>query len=166
MTTVEEALKGIESRLPNPAKLVPELGQVSGALAAVAGNGSVPRTTIGLVQLRVGQIFGSTYLVLLHSGNLREAGEAEERIAAVASWQDSPHFTDSERVALALAEAVFTPNPGGQRVPDALYTEASIHYDDKALATLIMAIGQVAFYVPLAVIGQPVPGVPFPVQWR
>jgi alkylhydroperoxidase family enzyme len=156
----------LQSRLPNPLALIPELGQIGGALFKATGNGSIPQTTISLVQLRAGQIVANTYLTVLHTGNLRKAGESEERITAVASWQDAPYFTGAERVALALAEAVLTPSPRGERVPDDLYAGASAHYDDKALATLIMAIGQVCFFIPLAVIGKPLPGVPPTEQWR
>jgi alkylhydroperoxidase family enzyme len=156
----------LQSRLPNPATLIPELGQIGGALFKATGNGSIPQTTISLVQLRAGQIVGNTYLTVRHTGNLREAAETEERITAVASWQDAPCFTDAERVALALVEAVLTRNPHGERVPDRLYAQASEHYDDKALATLTMAIGQVCFFIPLAVIGKPLPGVAPAQQWR
>ncbi|MFI0454343.1 carboxymuconolactone decarboxylase family protein [Actinomadura sp. 6N118] len=155
-----------QSRLPNPAALVPELGEIGRALFKATGNGSVPQATISLVQLRAGQIVGNTYLTVLHTGNLRKAGESEERITAVASWQDAPYFTDAERVALALVEAVLTPNPHGERVCDELYAQASAHYDDKALATLTMAIGQVGFFIPLALIGKPLPGVAPAQQWR
>jgi AhpD family alkylhydroperoxidase len=155
-----------QSRLSNPALLIPELNQVGGALFKAAGNGSIPQSTIGLVQLRAGQIVGNTYLTVLHTGNLRKAGQDEERITAVASWRDAPCFTGAERVALALVEAVLTANPSGERVSDELYAEASRHYDDKALATLIMAIGQVCFYIPLALIGKPQPGTSPARQWR
>lgn len=50
------------SRLPNPQQLVPELGEIGAALFKATGNGAIPRTTIGLVQLRAGQIVASTKL--------------------------------------------------------------------------------------------------------
>ncbi|WP_067812948.1 carboxymuconolactone decarboxylase family protein [Nocardia inohanensis] len=153
------------SRLPNPAQLVPEMGAVVGALFKATGNGSVPQTTISLIQLRAGQIVGSTYLVLLHVGSLSKAGESQERIAAVATWQDAPYFSEAERAALALVEAVLQPSTDGERVSDELYAQASAHYDDKALATLALAIGQVNFFVPLALIGKPIPGVSPAAQW-
>ncbi|MBF6352300.1 MULTISPECIES: carboxymuconolactone decarboxylase family protein [Nocardia] len=153
------------SRLPNPQQLVPALGQVGAALFEATGNGAVPRVTIGLVQLRAGQLVGSTYLAVLHSGNLRAAGVSEERITAVATWRDAPYFTDAERAALALVEAVLQPAPHGERVPDELYAHAAAHYDDAALATLAMVIGQVNFFVPLALIGKPLPGRPPAEQW-
>jgi AhpD family alkylhydroperoxidase len=155
-----------QSRLPNPAVLVAELKDIGGALFKATGNGTIPQTTISLVQLRAGQIAGSTYLTVLHTGNLRKAGVTEERITAVASWRDAPYFTDAERIALELVESVLTPSASGERVPDELYARASQQYDDKALATLIMAIGQVCFFLPLALIGRPLPGVSPAEQWR
>ncbi|MEU8136179.1 carboxymuconolactone decarboxylase family protein [Streptodolium elevatio] len=161
-----EITANAQSRLPNPAMLVPEMAEVGAALFKVVGNGSVPRTTIGLVQLRAGQIVGSEYLTVLHTGNLARAGESDERVAAVASWRDAPHFTEAERVALELVEAVYTAPAEGERVSDDVYARASAQYDDKALTTLILAISQVSFFVPLALIGKPLPGKAPEEQWR
>ncbi|GAA2742274.1 carboxymuconolactone decarboxylase family protein [Kitasatospora cinereorecta] len=156
----------VRSRMSDPVALVPELEELSGSLYRATGNRSVPRTTIGLIQLRAGQIVGSTYLTALQSGLLRKAGESEERIGAVATWAGAPYFTEAERVALALVEAVLTVPPAGtERVTDELYARAAEHYDPKALATLTIAIGQVNFFVPLALIGKPVPGVKPAEQW-
>lgn len=153
-------------RMPeDPAELVPELAEVSAALFRVTGNGSVPRSTISLVQLRAGQIVGSTYLTVLHTGFLRKAGESEERITSVASWQDSPYFTGAERAALALVEAVLQPSADGERVSDELYAQAAAHFEAKALATLMFAIGQVNFFIPVALIAKPVPGRSFTDPW-
>ncbi|WP_214325722.1 carboxymuconolactone decarboxylase family protein [Nonomuraea sediminis] len=150
----------LRSRLPDPAQFFPELGTIAVAITKATRNGSIPHTTIGLVQLRAGQIVGSTYHTVRQTGLLRNAGETEERITAVASWRDAPYFTDAERVALELAEAVLTPNPSGERVPDELYARASAHYDDKALWTLTLAISQICFFIPVALIAKPIPGRP------
>ncbi|MFG3114190.1 carboxymuconolactone decarboxylase family protein [Streptomyces sp. NPDC048197] len=150
----------------DPAQLVPELAAVSGALFKLTGNGSVPRATISLVQLRAGQIVGSTYLTVLHTGFLRKAGESEERITSLASWQDSPYFTGAERAALALVEAVLQPSAHGERVSDELYAQAAEHYEAKALATLMFAIGQVNFFIAVALIAKPVPGRSFTDPWN
>ncbi|MFJ3517100.1 MULTISPECIES: carboxymuconolactone decarboxylase family protein [unclassified Streptomyces] len=146
------------SRMPDPAVLVPEVNDISAALFRATGNRSVPRTTMSLVHLRAGQIVGNTYLTVLNTGFLRKAGESEERITAVSSWQDAPFFTGAERAALALVEATLQPAPTGrERVGDELYAEVAAHYDDKALATLTVAIGQISFFIALAVIGKPQP---------
>ncbi|MFJ8622761.1 carboxymuconolactone decarboxylase family protein [Kitasatospora sp. NPDC093550] len=149
----------------DPTQLVPELAEVSAALFKATGNHSVPRSTISLVQLRAGQLAGNTYLTVLHTGFLRKAGESEDRITSVASWQDSPHFTPAERAALALVDAALLPSPHGERVPDALYAEVAGHYEEKALATLMIAIGQVNFFTAIAVIAKPVPGRAFTDPW-
>lgn len=151
---------GLRSRLPDLTQFFPELAALSGAVHKATRNGSVPQTTISLVQLRAGQIVGSTYHTVRVTGSLRKAGETEERITAVATWQDAPYFTEAERVALELVEAVLTPNPFGERVSDELYAKASAHYDDKALWTLTMAIGHFCLFIPVALIGKPIPGRP------
>ncbi|MFI6600120.1 carboxymuconolactone decarboxylase family protein [Nonomuraea sp. NPDC050536] len=157
-TTTEQ--DDLQSRLPDPAQFFDEVATIAGAMSKATRNGAIPQTTISLVQLRAGQIAGSTYHTVRQTGLLRKAGETEERITAVASWQDAPYFTDAERVALELVEAVLTPNPFGERVPDELCAKASAHYDDKALWTLTLAIGQICFFIPVALIAKPIPGRP------
>ncbi|GAA4705972.1 carboxymuconolactone decarboxylase family protein [Streptomyces youssoufiensis] len=150
----------------DPSELVPELAEVSAALFKVVGNGSVPRSTISLVHLRAGQIVGSTYLTVLHTGFLRKARVSEEQITSVASWQDSPYFSAAERAALALVEAVLQPAAAGERVPDELYAQVAEHYEPKALATLMFAIGQVSFFMSIALVAKPVPGRSFTDPWN
>ena len=41
-------------------------------------------------------------------------------------------------------------------VPDELYARASAHYDDKALWTFTLAIGQICFFIPVALIAKPI----------
>ena len=103
----------LQSRLPDPNQFFPELAGMAGAMFKATLNGSIPQTTISLVQLRAGQIVGSTYHTVRQTGHLRQAGETEERITAVASWRDVPYFTDAERVAPELVEAVLTPIRSG-----------------------------------------------------
>jgi AhpD family alkylhydroperoxidase len=145
-------------RIPDANALVPEIQQVAGAMVKATGNGSVPPATISLIYLRAGQIVGNTYQVIRHSADLRKAGESEERIATVATWWDAPYFTDAERAALALTDAVFQPaSRGEQRVPDDLFTAAARHYDDKALVTLMVTLGSAGFWMGIAMLLKPPP---------
>ncbi|NUW45944.1 carboxymuconolactone decarboxylase family protein [Nonomuraea rhodomycinica] len=152
--------ENLQSRLPDPSQFFPEVATIAAAMTKATHNGAIPRTTVGLVQLRAGQVVGSTYHTVRQTGLLRGAGETEERITAVASWRDAPYFTDAERVALELVEAVLTANPAGERVPDELYARACAHYDEKGLWTLTLAISQICFFVPVALIAKPIPGRP------
>lgn len=151
---------GPRSRMPNPLPFLPEMAEVGEGLHRALRNGPISPTTIALLQLRAGQILGSTYFTIRETANLRRIGESEERITAVATWRDATCFTDAERIALELVEAVLTPNPAGERVPDELYARASQHYDDRAMWSLIMAIAHIGFFTPAALIAKPIPGMP------
>ena len=121
-------------------------------------NGSIPQTTIHLVQLRAGQIAGNTYHTVRQTGDLRKAGKTEERITAVASWRDAPLLQRRRTGRPGARGGRPHPNPSGERVGDELYARASAHNDDKALWTLTLAIGQMCFFIPVALIAKPIPG--------
>src|SRR4029077_10082953 len=122
------------------AMILPEAMKAMLALGKSAENGSVPSQTIGLVQLRASQINGCSVCVDMHHRYMKEAGETEERLFTVAAWRDAPYFTDAERAALALTEAVTRLSDRPDPVPDAIWNEAAGYYDERALAALLVAI--------------------------
>jgi alkylhydroperoxidase family enzyme len=71
---------------------------------------------------------------------LKKAGETDERLFAVAVWRDAPYFTDAERAALALTEAATRLSDRADPVPDEIWAEAARHYDEPALASLVLSI--------------------------
>ena len=148
----------LKSRMPNPVDFVPDVITIAQALNKTIEDGPIPRVTIGLMHLRAGQLLGSTYFTIGQTALLRAAGETEERITAIATWQDSPYFTEAERAALELLEAVLTPNPAGERVSDEVHARAAAHYDDKALWSLVMAISYINYFAPAALVAKPIPG--------
>jgi alkylhydroperoxidase family enzyme len=148
----------MEPRIRDIGTLLPEIGDVTGALLKATGNGSVPSTTITLIYLRAGQIVGSTYQTMRHSRDLRKAGESEERIGSVVTWWDAPYFTEAERAALALTEATFQPSPSGKvRVPDEVFAAAAKHYDERAMATLTAVLASAAYWMAIALVLNPPP---------
>jgi len=158
MSTTTTTQDDLKSRLPDPTLYFPELTTLGATMVKAIQNDSVPQTTINLVQLRAGQIVGSTYHTVGLTSQLRKGGESEERITAVASWQGAPFFTDAELVALELVEAVLTPNAFGERVSDSLFAKVAVHYDAHALWTLTLAISQVCYFLPVALVAKPIPG--------
>jgi len=58
----------------------------------------------------------------------------------VSAWRDVPYFTEAERAALALTEAVTRLADREDPVPDAVWNEAAKHFDERELATLILSI--------------------------
>jgi AhpD family alkylhydroperoxidase len=131
----------MQARMKNPAMLIPEAMQHLLALANSTEHGGVPLRTVGLVHLRASQINGCSVCVDMHARDLRRAGETDDRLFAVAAWRDAPYFSDAERAALALTEAVTRISDRPDPVPDEIWDEATRHYDEKALAALIMTIG-------------------------
>jgi len=127
----------------NVAMKVPEAMQALQALSKSARKGDVPSRTIEFVELRASQINGCSVCVDLHSRFLRKAGETDERLFAVAAWRDAPFFTDAERAALALAEAVTRLSDRPDPVPDEIWQDAARHYGEPALASLIIAIAAI-----------------------
>ena len=93
--------------------------------------------TLELVHLRASQINGCSVCVDMHARELKKAGETDERLFAVAAWRDAPYFTDAERAALALTEAVTRLSDRPDPVPDEIWDEAARHYDEPALAALV-----------------------------
>jgi AhpD family alkylhydroperoxidase len=148
--------------MSNPAMIVPDAMQALQALGASAEKGGVPSRTIGLVQLRASQINGCSICVDMHPRILKKAGETDDRLFAVAAWRDTPYFTDAERAALALTEAVTRLSDRPDPVPDEIWKEAARHYDEPALAALIISIATINVWNRLNVATRQVVG---SVQW-
>jgi AhpD family alkylhydroperoxidase len=100
----------------------------------------VPQETLELVHLRVNQINGCSVCAHMQTRHLNKSEETAERFFAVAAWRDAPFFTDAERAALALAEAVTRLSDRPDPVPDDIWNEAARHYDERALAALMLHI--------------------------
>src|ERR671910_1239756 len=82
----------------------------------------------------------------MHSRDLKQAGEKDERLFTVAAWREAPYFTDAERAALALTEAATRLNDRADPVNDEVWNEAARHYDEKAMADLILNIALINFW--------------------
>jgi AhpD family alkylhydroperoxidase len=130
----------MQARMANPALSVPGALDALHALAKAAGHGGLPPATAEFVKLRASQINGCSVCVDMHARDLKKAGESDERIWAVGAWRDAPFFTDAERAALALTEAVTRLSDRADPVPDEIFDEAARHFEGPALEALILQI--------------------------
>lgn len=130
----------MQARIKNPAMLVPDAMKALMALGTAIRQGTIPAKTLGLAHLRASQINGCSVCVDMHARMSRNEGETDERLFAVAAWRDAPYFTDAERAALALTEAATRLSDRENPVPDEVWDEAARHYDETALATLVLDI--------------------------
>jgi AhpD family alkylhydroperoxidase len=130
------------ARMTNPAFAV--AGAMDG-LNAVSKAISRARVPISreLVQLRASQINGCSVCVDMHAKAARASGESEERVFAVGAWRETPFFTDAERAALALTEALTRLADRADAVPDELWAELCEHFDEQQRAALVLDIAHV-----------------------
>ncbi len=129
----------MHTRIKNPAAILPDALKALLALDKASAD-AVPFVTRKLVHLRASQINGCSVCVDMHARELRKADQSDDRIFAVAAWRDTPYYTDAERAALALAEAVTRIDDRPDPVPDDIWNEAARHYDEPALAALVVQI--------------------------
>jgi len=129
----------MQERMKNPALIVPGAMQVLLTLAKCVEQGGVPSTTLTLVHLRVSQINGCSGCVDLDF-HFKKGEDTDQRRFLVSAWRDAPYYTDAERAALALAEAVTRLADRPDPVPDDIWNEAARHYNESQLATLILGI--------------------------
>ena len=126
--------------MKNPVALLPGALDALYSLGVATRDSGVSARIVGLVQMRTSQINGCVVTMDSHIRMLREAGETSDRLASLWNWSESDLFTDAERSALALCEAVSRSADQDDPVPDEVWNEAAEHYDQTSLAGLLLAI--------------------------
>jgi AhpD family alkylhydroperoxidase len=148
----------MQARMKNPALLVPEAMQALVALATAVKKSGAPAKVLELVHLRASQINGCAFCLELGLRQAKEAGETDERLMTVAAFRESPYFTEAERAALALTEAVTRLGDRPDAVSDEIWAEAKRHYDEPALAALVLGIATTNLWNRLNAATRQVPG--------
>jgi AhpD family alkylhydroperoxidase len=136
----------MQARMKNPLFVLPDALKALQTIDKSTSPEGLPSVTRKLVHLRASQINGCSVCVDMHARELKQAGESDQRIFAVAAWEHTPYFTEAERAALALTEAVTRVNDRADPVPDAVWEEATRHYDEPALAALVLQIGLINLF--------------------
>jgi AhpD family alkylhydroperoxidase len=108
------------------------------ALVALSKSIELDPTLRELVNLRASLVNGCAYCIDTHTKDARRAGESEQRLYALTAWCDSPLFSDRERAALALTDAITLISD--EHVPRAVWDEAAALLSEDELAQLIWAI--------------------------
>jgi AhpD family alkylhydroperoxidase len=129
--------------MKHPVFVLPDALKALHALNKATAADGLPDVTRELVHLRASQINGCSVCVDMHAQGLKQAGQDDKRIFAVAAWRDTPYFNDAERAALALTEELTRIADKPEAVSDAVWAEAAAHYDETALAALIVQIAQI-----------------------
>ncbi|MEV5100605.1 carboxymuconolactone decarboxylase family protein [Streptomyces massasporeus] len=140
-------------------KITPDVSAAMGSLHAAAVSAAqdakLEPELLELVRIRASQINGCAFCLDLHTRDARGQGETEQRLHTLAAWRETPFFTERERAALALTEAVTLVHDG--RVPDAVYAEAAEVFDENQLAALIWSATVINAYNRIAIATRMVP---------
>ena len=133
----------LEARITNPAFAVPGAMDALQALHKSITRARLSPGLLELMNLRASQINGCGVCAVQHPKIARKLGESDDRIFAVAAWRDAPYFTEAERSALALTEALTRIADTADPVPDGIWDEAARHFDEQELAALVVSIAQI-----------------------
>lgn len=100
---------------------------------ALYRNADVPAELRELGQCRAGWARGSQFVFSQHCKQMRALGMAEEKIAAIPSWQTAGCFSRLERAVLAYTDGLVL---SGGRVPDAVVDILREHLSDRQVLQL------------------------------
>lgn len=145
----------MEARIKNLQTILSDAWGPMVALGKSLSASPIPEKTRGLVHIRTSQINGCA--VCLY-GHIAKSDETKERLGSVAVWREAPFFSEPERAALGLAEAITRIADQTERVPDSVWNEAKRHYDEPALAWLVFEISVANLYNRLNVATRQVAG--------
>ena len=116
-------------------KSSPELLDAMMALSAAAAKDLDPE--LGeLIKIRASQINHCAFCLNMHLVDARKHGVSEQKLDVLAAWEEAGGlFTERERAALALTEAVT--ELGNGHVPDEVYERAAAVFTERELGQVI-----------------------------
>jgi AhpD family alkylhydroperoxidase len=149
-------------RIENPAQSSPEILNALLSLAKVASEASakagIPASTVDLIETRASQINGCAVCLDMHSRAAKKHGITDPQLHTLAAWREAPYFDEPQRAALALAETGTRLADQPEAVPDDVWNMAAKHYDEPALAALVLRIALINAWNRLNVITGQVTG--------
>ena len=104
---------------------------------------------VHLIKMRASQINGCAYCLDMHSKDARALGESEQRLYLLDAWEESPFYSDRERAALALTDAMTKITEG--HVPDAVWEHAKSRFNEQELIALVVTITTINAWNRLAI---------------
>lgn len=140
----------------NYGKVAPEAMRAMLTLHRYSQECGLEPLLLELVKIRASQLNLCAYCLDMHTKDARDLGESEQRLYCLSVWRETSFYTDRERAALALTEAV-TLLPNGP-ISDELYQEASRYFSELELVNLVMAIIAINGWNRLSITFQTVPG--------
>jgi len=143
----------VPAQRPHLAKLAP---RAFATLVRLSQAVELDPILYGLIELRASQINGCSFCIDMHWNELREAGESEQRLYLLDAWRESPGYSERERAALALCEAVTL--IADTHVPDDVWHAAEAVFAPEELAQIVFAAVTINAFNRLTISSRTPPG--------
>jgi len=135
------------ARMNNLTELLPGANEAIQGLIKAAHSAGVPMAVLELAHMRASLINGCAFCINYGARSMKKAGQSDERLWTVAAWREAPFYSDGERAAMALSEAMTRlGDRSGEAVSDELWAEASKHFNEKQLAAIVLWIATTNFF--------------------
>lgn len=126
------------------------------AMIALDGALELDSSLRDVISLRASILNGCAYCVDMHTLDAVHRGESAQRLHAVAAWHEAPFFSERERAALALTDAVTL--IADSHVPYEVWETAQAHFDAEELSQLLWAITVINAWNRVAITTRMLPG--------
>jgi AhpD family alkylhydroperoxidase len=123
-------------------------------VATAAEEAGVDRGLLELVKIRASQINGCAMCLDMHTADAVKYGEDPRRIFLLDAWREIGLFTEEERAALELTEAI-TRLSQTQDVPDDVYERAIKVFSEAQYQAVVWMTVVINTYNRLAIPGRP-----------
>jgi AhpD family alkylhydroperoxidase len=137
-------------------KVLPEGMRAVYALERYSEQSGLEPKLLKLIKVRASQINGCAFCIDMHTKEARSGGETEQRLYGLSAWHETPYYTDRERAALALTEAVTL--IANNHVPDEIYQQAQQQFSNEELVKLMIAINMINVWNRLVITFRTPPG--------
>jgi len=146
------------ARMKNPASYFADAQSVLPTLGQIPRGKGVDDETLELLHFRVSQINGCAWCLDFGRRTAEKAGMGFEKLAVLPGWREATVFSDPQRAALALAEAMTRIADRPDAVDDAIWAEAEKHWSEEQLAAIVLWVATTNLYNRLNVTVKQVPG--------
>lgn len=103
-------------------------------------NSTLDIKLIEMIRLRTAQMNGCAYCVDMHYKELKHFGETELRLSSLCVWEETPYFSEKERVVLLFTDTltILKSSPISQE----LFNNLTSHFSKEEICYLTLTISQ------------------------
>ncbi|GHF47861.1 AhpD family alkylhydroperoxidase [Amycolatopsis bartoniae] len=116
-----------------------QLVELNNSVKKLAADAGLDPLVLELCKIRASQLNGCAFCLDMHVKDARKLGETEARVYLLSAWREADVYTEQERAALALTDAM-TKLSETQDVPDDVYEQATAALSEQQYAAVAWAV--------------------------